>query len=63
MLVPFYSIYWTYKSAQRIDTIAKSANIVSDLATPCFILAFLVPIVPPILMQDKINKIIGTATT
>lgn len=61
MFVPFYSIYWTYKSAQRIDKLAKSVNVVSDLATPCLILEIFVPIIPPILMQDKINKIIETA--
>ena len=61
MFVPFYSIYWTYKSAQRIDKLAKSVGVVSDLTTPCLILEFFVPIVPPILMQDKINKILETS--
>ena len=61
MFVPFYAIYWTYKSAQRIDKLAKSVGIVSDLTTPCLILEFFVPIVPPILMQDKINKILETS--
>ena len=60
MFVPFYSIYWTYKSAQRIDKLAKFVNVISDLATPCLILEIFVPIIPPILMQDKINKIIET---
>lgn len=63
MFVPFYSIYWTYKSAQRIDRLAKTVNVTSDLATPCLILEFFVPIVPPILMQDKINKILETSNT
>lgn len=63
MFVPFYSIYWTYKSAQRIDRLAKTVNVTSDLATPCLILEFFVPIVPPILMQDKINKILETTNT
>lgn len=63
MFVPFYSIYWTYKSAQRIDRLAKTVNVTSDLAAPCLILEFFVPIVPPILMQDKINKILETSNT
>jgi uncharacterized membrane protein len=57
MFVPFYSIYWYYKTAQRIDKIAKDKGVASDLATICLILAIFVPIVPPILMQAKINDI------
>ena len=55
MFIPFYYIYWTYKSAQRIDKLALSKGIPSDLSTLCLILAIFVGIVPPILMQDKIN--------
>ena len=57
IFVPFYSIYWTYKSAQRIDKLAREAGVSSDLATLCLILAIFVDIIPPILMQDKINAI------
>ena len=58
MFVPFYSIYWTYKSAQRIDKLAASAGVTSDLAVACLILEIFIPLIPPILMQDKINKIV-----
>lgn len=58
MFVPFYSIYWTYKSAQRIDQLARERGILSDLAAPCLILAIFIGIVPPILMQSKINSIV-----
>ncbi|MBQ5990917.1 MAG: SHOCT domain-containing protein [Clostridia bacterium] len=57
MFVPFYIIYWTYKTALRIDKIAKSRGIASDIATPCLVLAIFVSFVPPIIMQDKINAI------
>lgn len=57
MFVPFYSIYWTYKSAQRIDKLAAYRGIKSDLATLCLVLAIFIGIVPPILMQDKLNSI------
>lgn len=60
MVVPFYSIYWVYQSAQRIDKLAKTVAVTSDLAVVCLILAFFVPLIPPILMQDKINKIVDT---
>lgn len=58
LFVPFYGIYWTYKTAQRVDKIAAEKNVASDLATLCLVLDIFVPIIPPILMQDKINKVI-----
>lgn len=58
LFVPFYSIYWTYKTAQRVDKIAAEKNVASDMTTLCLILAIFVPIIPPILIQDKINKVI-----
>lgn len=60
LFVPFYQIFWTYKTAQRIDKIAKSKYVSSDLSTLCLILAIFVPIIPPILMQDKMNTIVTT---
>ena len=57
MFVPFYQIYWTYKTAQRIDKMASKKGLQSDLSTLCLILAIFVPIIPPILMQDKLNNI------
>ncbi len=59
MFVPFYSIYWTYKSAQRVDKLANDKKIHSDLATPCLVLSIFVGIVPPILMQDRVNAILA----
>ena len=58
MFVPFYSIYWTYVSAQRIDKMAARRGVPSDIGTLCLILAIFVGIIPPILMQDKMNAIV-----
>ncbi len=63
LFIPFYSIYWTYKTAQRIDNIGRERGVHSDLGTVCLILAIFVPIVPPILMQDKVNQIITGKVT
>ena len=60
LFVPFYQIYWTYKTAQRIDKMAMAKGLQSDLSTLCLILAIFVPIIPPILMQDKLNAIATT---
>lgn len=59
MFIPFYIIYWTYKSAQRADRLCLDAGMTSDMTTVCLILAIFIPIVPPILIQDKINKLSG----
>lgn len=58
MFVPFYSIYWVYKSAQRTDKLARENGVSSDLSTLCLVLAIFVGIVPPILIQSKINEVI-----
>ena len=58
LFVPFYVIYWMYKTAQRLDKMAAAKNIPSDLSPLCLILAIFVPIIPPILMQDKLNDIV-----
>ena len=58
LFVPFYTIYWVYKTAQRIDKMAAQRGIPSDLSTLCLILEFFVAIVPPILIQDKLNAIV-----
>lgn len=57
MFIPFYGIYWTYKTAQRIDKMAWDRNIPSSTAALCLIMEFFLPIVPPIVMQDKMNAV------
>ena len=58
IFVPFYTIYWVYKHARYIDSLAASKGIWSDLSTVCLVMMFFVPIVPPVLMQDKLNNIV-----
>lgn len=56
MFVPFYVIYWTYKTAKRIDSISNDRGIHSDIATLSLILALFIPFVAPIIMQSSINS-------
>lgn len=63
MFIPFYSIYWTYKTAQRVDKMAGAKGISSDMTTLCLILAIFVPLIPPILLQDVMNKIAMASDT
>ena len=58
LFVPFYIIYWTYKTAQRVDKMAAAKGLTSDMAMLCLILEIFVPIIPPILLQDKMNNIV-----
>ena len=60
MFVPFYSIYWVYKTAESLDNISQDAGQPSDMAVICLILAIFISIIPPILIQDKINHMIET---
>ena len=62
IFVPFYNVYWTYKSAQRLDKLSARCGLSSDLAMLCLILAIFVSIVPPILMQDKLNTILASCS-
>ena len=59
LFVPFYLIYWTYKTAQRVDKMAAAAGISSDLSSLCLILEIFLPIIPPILLQEKMNSIVS----
>lgn len=58
MFVPFYMIFRIYKTAQRIDRMSAAKGIACDSATVCPVPAIFVPIVPPILMQDKLNTVV-----
>lgn len=57
IFIPFYYIYWIYQSARRIDILARSKGVESDIGTLSLIMALFVPIVAPIIMQSKINQI------
>lgn len=57
IFVPFYNIYWVYQSARRIDVLARSKGVASDIGTLSLIMALFVPIVAPIIMQSKINQV------
>lgn len=58
IFVPFYSIYWIYKSSERIDKLAHQKSIDSDIKTVCLLFAIFFYLLAPIFMQDKINNIV-----
>ncbi|MBQ9933155.1 MAG: DUF4234 domain-containing protein [Ruminiclostridium sp.] len=63
IFVPFYLIYWVYQSAKRTDIQAHDRGIPCDLGLLCLVMAFFVPLLPPILMQDIFNRFSEPAQT
>lgn len=61
MFIPFYTIYWTYQSAQRVDALARSKGLYAELTSPCVLLSIFAGIVPPLLMQNTINAVSQTS--
>ena len=59
LFIPYYYIFWNYKAAEKVDTLAKENGKTSDLAMISLILSIFVPIVAPMLIQDKINELAG----
>lgn len=61
-LIPYYWVYWAYKSAQRIDTLAHARGLESNVTVLDLLMSLLLGSVGPILMQEQINRIIdGTS--
>ena len=59
LFVPYYVIYWTYKAASRVQKMMAAKGDTSDITVLCVILAIFVSFVPPILLQEKINKLVS----
>lgn len=58
MFVPFYLPYWMYQSAIRADKLAKRRGMEDDISVWCLITAFLMPLIPYILIQNRMNEIL-----
>ena len=57
MFVPFYLIYWIYRSFQRIDLMCEENELPSDTDVFCTVMMFVAPIASLAIMQMKINDI------
>ena len=57
MFIPFYSIYWIYVTAQRIDNISKSKGNNSEISMVCLICGIFIPFVSLLIIQNQINKV------
>ena len=57
MFVPFYAVYWAYKSGQRADRLAAQRGIPSNISAACLVCAIFIPFVMAIILQNKINAV------
>ena len=57
LFIPFYTIYWIYKQSQKIDRLSSMYGQNESIASICLILAIFLPIIAPIIMQNKINNV------
>ncbi len=58
IFVPFYSVYWYYTSAKRIEKLMSAdGNVPADFSTIILILGIFVGIAVPILLQSKLNAL------
>ncbi len=60
MFLPFYFPYWLYKNAEYEEFYgAENGVTMNKISILCFIIGFFCPLLSTILMQDKINQIVG----
>ena len=57
MFIPFYIIYWNYKSALRIDYLLEQNGMGPAIGNVSIFWSIFVPFLVPILMQDSINRL------
>lgn len=58
LFVPCYYVYWTYQCAQRVDRLSRSVGLASELTLPCLLLALFLPVLSPILLQERLNALV-----
>lgn len=57
MFIPFYGIFWNYKSVLRIDKLLQKNDLGPAITNVCLFWSVFVPVMAPVLMQESINRI------
>lgn len=57
IFVPFYSIYWSYKTGAYIDQCNRQKGKISNIAIISLIMDILIPVATPFIIQAQINDI------
>lgn len=62
MFIPFYMIYWFWKTAKRISHIGEAVGVNTDNSTAALLLSiFGLAMIAAIILQDQMNKVICAA--
>lgn len=59
MFLPFYYPFWLLKTAENVESYAQEKGKQCKLDVLCLVFAFICPFVSTILIQNKINMIVG----
>lgn len=59
IFLPFYIVYWTYKTAEIVEIYGAEKEKQFKITIPCISFMFVCPVVSVILLQNKINDIVG----
>ena len=59
MFLPFYYIYWIFKTAEGVEAYGTTVGKKYNLNILCLAISFVCPLFSTILIQDKINQIVG----
>ena len=57
IFVPFYLVYWTYITAQRIDKMAAAKGVTSNITLLSTLMSALISFLAPVFMQERVNAI------
>lgn len=59
MFLPFYAPYWTFKTAETVESYGKEMNKSLNLEVLALVFAFICPPFATVMIQNKINVIVG----
>lgn len=59
MFLPLYNVYWTFKTADCVEEYGLANNKQYKISTLCLVFAMMCPLLSTILIQDKLNLIVG----
>ena len=57
LFIPFYSIFWYYKTAQLLSEAGEGKIYLDEFPTLCLLLSIFIGVAAPILVQDKLNAL------
>ena len=59
LVLPFYYVYWLYKSAAYVEAYGQQRGKYIKINVLCLALSFVCPLISTVIIQDKINSIVG----